>query len=183
MSKNDNRNNQNRNGISSDASVNSAQTIRGWAKGCCLLKTKRALSWIAVIVMAGIIFWMSANTGQNINQGLGIISTIKEFLTNTAFTLTGRQVDVSPIGHFIEYFIFGLLLFNALRYHLSMKGALILALTIASAYGITDEIHQLFVPERSSDPLDWIVDTIASGLGALSIYMIMKAELKRSNRS
>lgn len=123
--------------------------------------------------MAGIIFWMSANTGSSINQGLGIISALKAFLSSIAFSLTGHEVDVSPIGHFVEYFIFGVLLLNALRFHVSLSHAVLLAIIIGSAYGITDEFHQLFVPERSCDPMDWLVDTIAIALGAALCRLVV----------
>lgn len=123
--------------------------------------------------MAGIIFWMSANTGSSINQGLGIISALKAFLSSIAFSLTGHEIDVSPIGHFVEYFIFGVLLLNALRFHMPLSRAVLLAIIIGSAYGITDEFHQLFVPERSCDPMDWFVDTIAVALGAALCRLVV----------
>ncbi len=129
--------------------------------------------------MAGIIFWMSANTGSSINQGLGIISALKAFLSSIAFSLTGHEVDVSPIGHFVEYFIFGVLLLNALRFHMPLSRAVLLAIIIGSAYGITDEFHQLFVPERSCDPMDWLVDTIAIALGAALCRLAIKNRTSR----
>lgn len=137
------------------------------------------LSWIAVVAMAGIIFWMSANTGTNINQGLGIISAIKGFLSSVALSIFGHEVDVSPVGHFTEYFIFGVLLLNALRFHMPLWRAALIALLIGSGYGVTDEIHQYFVPDRSCDPADWLVDTIAVGIGAL----ICKYAVKRTSES
>ena len=127
---------------------------------------KIALSWLAVVAMAAVIFWMSANTGESINSGLGIISTIKSALSAGAQWVFGHEVDVSPVGHFTEYLIFGALLFNALRFHLSPRTALLAALAIGSLYGITDEWHQLFVPSRSCDPADWAVDTVATLVGA-----------------
>lgn len=135
------------------------------------------LSWLAVVIMAGVIFWMSANTGTNINQGLGIISALKAFLSSIAFSLTGHEVDVSPIGHFIEYFIFGILLLNALRFHMPLSRAVFFAIIIGSTYGVTDEIHQYFVPDRSCDPMDWLVDTIAVALGALLCRLAAQKQL------
>lgn len=127
---------------------------------------KIALSWLAVVAMATVIFWMSANTGESINSGLGIISAIKGALSAGAQWVFGHEVDVSPVGHFTEYLIFGATLFNALRFHLSPRTALLAALAIGSLYGITDEWHQLFVPSRSCDPADWAVDTVATLVGA-----------------
>lgn len=138
------------------------------------------LSWLAVVIMAGVIFWMSANTGTNINQGLGIISTLKAFLSSVAFFLVGHEVDVSPIGHFVEYFIFGILLLNALRFHMPLSRAVLFAIIIGSTYGVTDEIHQYFVPERSCDPMDWLVDTIAVALGALLSRIAIRKQLKEN---
>lgn len=142
------------------------------------------LSWIAVVAMAGIIFWMSANTGTNINQGLGIISAIKGFLSSIALSIFGHEVDVSPVGHFTEYFIFGVLLLNALRFHMPLWRAALIALLIGSSYGVTDEIHQYFVPDRSCDPMDWLVDTIAVGIGALICrYAVKKTSERKKTKS
>lgn len=138
-----------------------------------------ALSWAAVAVMAVLIFWMSANSGESVNHGLGVISAIKGALASGAFALFGREVDVSPVGHFGEYLVFGTLLFNALRLHLGTKRALTLAVAVAlaSAYGVSDEWHQYFVPDRSCDPADWAVDTVAALCGALLARLFL---LRRS---
>jgi VanZ family protein len=40
-----------------------------------------------------------------------------------------------------------------------------LALAIAGAYGAFDEIHQFFVPGRSSDITDWYADVAGAALG------------------
>lgn len=67
---------------------------------------KIALGWLAVVAMAAVIFWMSANTGESINSGLGIISAIKGALSAGAQWVFGHEVDVSPVGHFTEYLVF-----------------------------------------------------------------------------
>lgn len=136
--------------------------------------THLAISWIAVVLMAFFIYWMSANTGESINTGLGIISSIKNALAAAAFALAGHEVDISPVGHFLEYFVLGALLCNALRFHLKPKQAIAYAFLLGSLYGVTDELHQIFVPTRSCDPMDWLVDTIASLLGALLAWGILR---------
>ena len=57
------------------------------------------------------------------------------------------------------------------------RGAL-LALALGSLYGVSDEIHQLFVRNRSADPLDWIADT----LGVLAGVGLWRLHLHRSER-
>lgn len=137
------------------------------------------LSWVAVVVVAVFIFYMSAKTVQTLDDNSGIISLIKQALAAGAAQLFGHDVDISPIGHFCEFFLLGAALCNALRFSISPKASLIAAAVFASAYGISDEFHQLFVPTRSCDPLDWIVDTVAAFLGALLVCGIMRAMHRR----
>lgn len=137
-------------------------------------------SWAAVAVMAGIIFWMSAKTGIELDEESGIISLVKAWLARVAAAAAGREVDVSLIGHFSEYLVFGALLANALRLHIDLPRAAALAILIASAYGITDEFHQLFVPSRACDPVDWLVDTLAAALGAFLFFVVVALRKKRA---
>lgn len=133
-----------------------------------------ALSWIAVIAMAALIFWMSAKDGTTLDENSGIISLVKAWLAAAAQAIFSHPVDVSPVGHFFEYLAFGALLANALRWHIPLRRAALLAIVIASAYGVTDEIHQIFVPMRSCDPADWAVDTVAAALGALIVFAVLR---------
>ncbi len=45
---------------------------------------------------------------------------------------------------------------------------------LASLYGISDEIHQAFVPGRSSDFLDWAADTGGALLATLLLAWISR---------
>lgn len=103
---------------------------------------------------------------------------------------------VSPftfLAHFCEYTILGALITLALSLPAKKdpsKGRLaefnknldktlgnsiakivILATVIASVYGMSDELHQLFVAQRSCDPMDWLVDTAGALLGSLIIVL------------
>jgi VanZ family protein len=51
----------------------------------------------------------------------------------------------------------------------------VLALAIAGGYGIFDEVHQLFVPGRSGDLLDWFADVTGAviGIGACGLWGII----------
>ena len=127
------------------------------------------LSWVFVAAVAVLIFCMSAKTGDALDHDSGIIS----------FLLEALPVDVSPVGHFAEFFLLGLALMNALRLHLTLPKACMLSTLIASLYGASDEFHQIFVPARTCDPADWLVDTIAALLGALLFWTIFTIWQKR----
>lgn len=100
----------------------------------------RALRWTAVAVWAGVIFGLSSVSGSDIRVG----------------------IDVSVPAHFIEYAILAGLLVLAF----DRSDRALAAVALASAYGVTDELHQLLVPGRMSDPMDWVVDTAGAIAGA-----------------
>ena len=78
------------------------------------------------------------------------------------------------------YGLLGLLLLGAQRR--PAKGysgrQVSISVLLASLYGLSDEIHQYFVPGRSSEALDWLADT----LGAL-IAVSLLAWLSRKRKS
>ena len=62
------------------------------------------------------------------------------------------------IAHTAEYALLGALLYRAVR---NAPAALLLA----SAYAVTDEIHQTFVSGRHGSPVDWLIDTAGAAVG------------------
>ncbi len=69
--------------------------------------------------------------------------------------------------HIVEYSVLGLLLARALRgYGLVTRRAALFAVLACSAYGATDEYHQKYTPFRTSDPWDWVADTVGAAVGA-----------------
>jgi len=74
--------------------------------------------------------------------------------------------------HFIEFFIFGLLLARAFL-SIASQGKEHKAVLVAAALGIfwgaVDEIHQAFVPGRDAS----FLDALADGVGVLFISAIM----------
>lgn len=135
-----------------------------------------AISWILAVAWAGIIFFMSAHTGSDLSEGDGLVGLIKQWLSSIQEAAFGSNVDiVSPMAHFAEYAVFGGLVLIALIESGVRKKSLLAAIAICSVYAITDEWHQLYVPERACDPMDWAVDTAGATLGALIAQAILKA--------
>jgi VanZ family protein len=54
--------------------------------------------------------------------------------------------------------------------------SLLLVTIITSAYGVTDELHQSFVPGRDCDIWDWVADTLGAFFGALAVMMVVKKQ-------
>lgn len=145
------------------------------------------LAWVLAAAMAVGIFAMSAHTGQQLDSSNELISIIKRWLAGVASAVAGHEVDVSPVGHATEYFVFGALLnwaFVATKQWRTRTvgvwaGLAVLAVVVASLYGVTDELHQLFVPGRACDPADWAVDAVFAGLGALVARALMRRRVRR----
>jgi len=55
---------------------------------------------------------------------------------------------------------------------------MILSILLSSLYGISDEIHQHFVPSRNADVMDVMADILGSILG---VYLY-KSIVKKNNR-
>lgn len=137
------------------------------------LTVKTVVLWVLVIAWASFIFMASSTTGLQIDKGEGFFAQIYQSLIMIQADIIGPKIDLlSPFLHFMEYFIFGILLSYALRQHLSIKRAFMVAIIIASAFGILDEIHQYFVPGRDCSPLDWFIDLLGASFGALIAFFI-----------
>ncbi|HHJ15528.1 MAG TPA: VanZ family protein [Gammaproteobacteria bacterium] len=48
------------------------------------------------------------------------------------------------------------------------------SILVASLYGVSDEIHQYFVPGRSSDVWDWVADTIGAVIAVSLLWWLSR---------
>jgi VanZ family protein len=91
-------------------------------------------------------------------------------------TAGGLSADVQAIvGHLVLYGVLALFVAYGLdrfRERFRYFGAMVVAFAVL--YGITDEIHQSFVPGRRADPFDVIVDGIGAAL-AITILSRVRA--------
>lgn len=108
------------------------------------------VSWSGVAAWMGAIFYMSSQTGIKVWN------------------------PMTYVAHFAEYVILGLLLCVALRISttLETRSLLFVALAIASLYGLSDEIHQGFVPTRQVSGVDWAVDTLGAA-GSVAFWSMV----------
>ena len=86
---------------------------------------------------------------------------------------------VDKILHFTAYAFLGALFLRAmktLRIKDNLRLVMILSITLSSLYGISDEIHQHYVPYRDADVMDALADIIGSIFG---VYIYNFFGLKR----
>ena len=110
--------------------------------------------WVPVALYAGVIFYLSAQSHPE--------DQLPSFLL--------KEVS-DKVLHAVEYGILSLLCYRAFRWAAGpavARHAVVLAIVTASVFGITDEVHQAFVPLRESSWQDWLADTIGATIGAIS---------------
>ena len=76
----------------------------------------------------------------------------------------GRHSD--KVAHFGEYLVLSAMLVVVFSAKFSRRVAILGAVIFASTFGVFDEIHQSFVPNRDSSYLDMLADCCGSICGA-----------------
>nr|WP_028305632.1 VanZ family protein [Desulfitobacterium sp. PCE1] len=130
------------------------------------------VSWAAVFLWMGIIFYLSAQVASQsdeLSQGIA-----ERLFSAVAKAFPGLNVDyiqsnfiVRKSAHFLTYLVLSLLTMNALR-RSGIKGVrqIAIAIGICVLYAISDEVHQLFVPGRSGQIKDVLLDSGGAIVGA-----------------
>lgn len=65
----------------------------------------------------------------------------------------------------------------------SVKYALAMSIFLSFLYACTDELHQIFVPGRSAQFRDILIDTLGASIGTIITYLIIKLFNKIKTRS
>jgi VanZ family protein len=95
---------------------------------------------------------------ESLDSGLGWIDTV------------GRK-----LVHFAEYALLCGLWWRALRTVTSDERAILAALVIASAYAVSDEVHQSYVAGRNGSPVDWAIDSAGAATAAFALWRSRRA--------
>lgn len=130
-----------------------------------IIKILLLLFWMIII------FTLSMQTGsESTSLSDGVINkTICEFINNCDPSL--YSFIVRKLAHFIMYFILGI--FSIINFK-NDKDGLINAIILCIIYAFTDEIHQMFIQNRSGEVRDIIIDSIGSISSILLVYRIRK---------
>jgi len=85
--------------------------------------------------------------------------------------------QADKLAHAGAYALLGFLFLRAFQTTRIPKGALLLVILsglASSAYGISDEVHQYFVPSRTLSPADMLANTVGSFIGAATTRVLSK---------
>jgi VanZ family protein len=110
--------------------------------------------WGPVCLYAAFIFYLSSQSF--------FPDTLPSFIENLG----------DKIHHMMAYGLFGLLWYRAFRFcsgSWATPRAVLLAVLASTLYGVTDELHQLFVPLREPDPWDVAADMAGAAAAVFAI--------------
>lgn len=111
----------------------------------------RAFSWVLLFAYMGLIFYMSSQSTLPIPM---------------------RFPYEDKVLHFLAYNLLAFLAAHAVSQG-THKRRFWVAFAVASLYGISDEVHQYFVPGRDCSAVDWLADSFGAWMGA---YLYLKSE-------
>ena len=135
-------------------------------------KLKKILSIVLLIFWCFLIFYFSNQPGSvsDVSSGV-IVNIIKKIIPGNYHTIT---FIVRKLAHVSIYFILYLLTFNCFKRFNKRSYAFYFCLL----YAISDEIHQLFVINRSCELRDILIDTTGITLAYLITKKIRKNKEK-----
>lgn len=119
--------------------------------------------WGPVIIYCLMIFFLSSQ------------STPSRHLPGFLFEMSDKLL------HALEYGVLGLLLYRAFKHTFRPVGSMGLAILGAFVFGLSDEIHQWFVPNRQADFWDLFADTLGAAIVILLWTFITRIRQSRQD--
>ena len=148
---------------------------------------KKTIFAVLLVLWMGFIFSMSSEnaekssntSGQTIRVVLSAVPGFEEQPEEVKVNIIEKlQFIVRKSAHFIGYMILGILASGLILYYGNINKKYLLAFLICVIYAISDEIHQLFVPGRSGQVRDVLIDSAGSLLGIILVMAFEKLLIK-----
>lgn len=119
----------------------------------------------------GAVIWLEEHQGTTRIFTVIYLSIIFLLSSVSRLPQMGGGIDLSVLAHFLEYAILGLLLSASFGVR---KEKILVVIILASLYGVSDELHQFFVPGRVASIQDVATDMVGSAAGALSALLLRR---------
>ena len=144
---------------------------------------KKIIKLILIILWMGVIFSFSSDDADKSTiKSDGVIIKITETALNKKLSdkekkeyTTKYIVPVRKSAHFTLYFILGVLVFLFVKdFTVINYKVVLISIIVVLLYSISDEVHQLFVPGRSGEVLDVMIDTMGGFISCNILYLIYR---------
>lgn len=147
-------------------------------------RKKRLLPLVITVLIMAFIFLQSALPADLSKEESNlIVQALIEFLHVDAKILS---FAVRKFAHFTEYLLLGLSLFATVREYDPVRlerneqwqRTALLSWGIGALYALTDEVHQAFVPGRSCEFRDMLIDSCGVAAGVLIMAALRSRRTK-----
>lgn len=144
---------------------------------------KKGIFTVLIVIWMIFIFSMSSQNSQESSNTSGstiklVLSTIPKFSEQTQEVqdniVEELQFIVRKTAHFTAYMILGILSILIFLQYEKINKKFQFAFLLCVAYAISDEVHQLFVPGRSGEIRDVMIDSAGSFIGILIVLSFIK---------
>lgn len=133
---------------------------------------RKDIAIVAVISWMALIFYLSNQPASTSSELSGsIVQFFISLVSWLPITVDSHMLHflIRKSAHFVAYFILGLLTFHAVQlYKGTNVHTIMMASLIAVVYAISDEFHQTFIPGRSGEMRDVIIDSAGSLIGIIA---------------
>ena len=147
---------------------------------------KQVLAWLWPVLWMVLIFTLS-------HQPAGVSGGISSEIVRQVFEAIVRIVPVEfdtlhtlfrKSAHFFAYLVLGLLLVKALlRNGVAFRRAMLWAFALSVLYAASDEFHQLFIPGRSGEVRDVLIDSTGAATGLLGYWFSAKLKWQHAKKA
>lgn len=159
-------------------------------------KTIAAFLLIWIILIAAAIFWFSSKSGEESgDMSRTLMDEIFDFLEMDENTRKIVHLMIRKMAHIAEFALLGISVCVGLffmrdaemirigSYHLLAA----IAWGLTTLYAVTDEIHQIFVPDRGPSVKDVLIDSAGALVGVCFVmavgYWIAERKEKRQKQN
>ena len=149
------------------------------------MKIKIIKLLFVIVVMVTIFMFSNQEATESQALSVNVVYKTKEIITNKKDNCSNNKCIESnynkiirKVAHFTLYFILGISVYLFIKEYIDDKRLIIITILICLLYATSDEIHQLFVPGRSFQLLDILIDTIGSICSIIMIRIINKVRIR-----
>lgn len=146
-------------------------------------RIQKIVPWVLVLLWMVLIFLFShqpATESAQLSSGITekILNIINKVLPKISINQESFNHFIRKAAHFGVYFVLGFLVINALvisnrpRNTWSKLDIFLIGMLISVLYAISDEVHQLFIPGRSGELRDVLLDSLGSLTGIVCMFIL-----------
>lgn len=154
----------------------------------------RAALIVLTVALAAVIFALSSDNADESNAKSDLIRDSFVYRILLSFDLSEEQIEkvvstasfaVRKTAHFCEYALLGFLLACVcVSFYKKEKFTFLISWLAGSLYAVSDETHQYFVPGRSCQVSDMLLDAcgVAAGAGFMLLCVWIYGKVKKKKR-